>query len=86
VISHCIGHHHDTAAILKGENSQQMALVALGNIYTNILDHGYAGDPFPRVDEVDVLLQHVGLSWTDYGSIGPRVVEEIQKAEIFLKI
>jgi putative nucleotidyltransferase with HDIG domain len=85
VITRCIGYHHDTDT-LTGESRQQVALVALGNIYTNILDHGYAGDPFPKVDELDTLLKSVGLSWDEYGGIGERVVEEIQKAEIFLKI
>lgn len=86
VITRCIGFHHEPDEIQKGDYSQQLALIALGNIYTNILDHGYAGDPFPSVEEVDRLLQSVGLTWKDYGSIGGRVVEEIQKAEIFLRI
>lgn len=86
VITRCIGYHHETGEILKGEFGQQLALVALGNIYTNILDHGYAGDPFPKIDHVDFLLESVGLTWKDYGSIGQQVVEEIEKAEIFLKI
>jgi putative nucleotidyltransferase with HDIG domain len=85
VITRCIGYHHDTDT-LTGESRQQVALIALGNIYTNILDHGYAGDPFPKVDQLDALLKSVGLSWDEYGGIGARVIEEIEKAEIFLKI
>lgn len=85
VITRCIGYHHDTDT-LKGESGQQVALVALGNIYTNILDHGYAGDPFPDVDDIDIILKSVGITWEEYGGIGGRVIEEIQKAEIFLKI
>ncbi|EKD39034.1 MAG: hypothetical protein ACD_75C00525G0002 [uncultured bacterium] len=85
VITKCIGYHHD-ASILNGESGQQVALVALGNMYTNILDHGYAGDPYPDVDDIDVILNSAGLTWKEYGGIGDRVIEEIQKAEIFLKI
>lgn len=85
VITRCIGNHHETGN-LTGEHGQQVGLVALGNVYTNILDHGYAGNPFPREQEIDRLLAGVGLSWPEFGGIGDRVVEEIHKAEIFLQI
>jgi putative nucleotidyltransferase with HDIG domain len=85
VITNCIGNHHQVAN-LRDEARQQVALVALGNIYINILDHGYAGDRFPREDEIGPLLDSVNLSWRDFSGIGGRVVEEIQKAEIFLQI
>jgi putative nucleotidyltransferase with HDIG domain len=85
VITRCIGYHHRTGT-LTGEHGQQVGLVALGNAYTNILDHGYAGNPYPREQEIDRLLDGVGLSWQQFGGIGERVVEEIHKAEIFLQI
>jgi putative nucleotidyltransferase with HDIG domain len=85
VISKCIGSHHQLGNLTE-TMGQQVAFVALGNIYANILDHGYAGNPFPREDEIGHLLRYVGLSWEDFCGIGNRVVEEIQKAEIFLKI
>lgn len=85
VISTCIGSHHNVGT-LTSEHGQQVGFVALGNIYTNILDHGYAGNPFPKEDDVGRLLKGVGLSWEQYCGIGDRVFEEIQKAEIFLKI
>lgn len=85
VISKCISCHHQVGSI-TGELRQQIALVALGNIYTNILDHGYAGDPFPKEGEVGQLLDSVGLTGDEFCGIGDRVVEEIQKAEIFLKL
>ena len=61
-------------------------MVSLGDIYTNILDHGYAGNPFPREEDLGQLLDCVGLSCDEFCGIGDRVVEEIQKAEIFLKV
>ncbi len=85
VISECISNHHG-AENLSGEIGQKVALVALGNIYTNIMEHGYAGDPFPAEEEVDILLKFVGLSWESFGTIGARVEEEIHRAEIFLQI
>lgn len=85
VISKCIGSHHGIGHS-SDEFGNQVSLVALGNIYTNILDHGYAGNPFPKENDIQPLLDNVGLSWDNYCGIADRVVEEIQKAEIFLKI
>jgi putative nucleotidyltransferase with HDIG domain len=86
VISSCIGSHHQLHHIIGNPGSHQLSFVALGNIYANILDHGYAGNPFPKEGEIGQLLKCAGLSWDDFCGIGDRVVEEIQKAEIFLKI
>lgn len=85
VISECIASHHE-AKTLSGELGQQVALIALGNIYANILDHGYAGDPFPPEGDIEYLLRFTDLSWEDFSSIGGRVKEEIHRAEIFLQI
>ncbi len=85
VITTCIAHHHSIAE-LPGEIGAKVALVALGNMYTNIFDHGYAGDPFPREEEVELFRQRVNISPEDFSSIGERVIEEIHKAEVFLKL
>jgi putative nucleotidyltransferase with HDIG domain len=85
VITSCIGSHHDIDSF-KEEGGQQVALVALGNLYTNILDHGFAGNPFPPEAEASRLLELLDLDWEEFCGIGDRVVEEIHKAEIFLKI
>ena len=85
VITKCISSHHDVDTS-EGELGQQVALISLGNIYANILDHGYAGDPFPAEDDIEVLLHFVGLDWQDFSLIGGRVKEEIHKAEMFLQI
>lgn len=85
VITTCIGSHHQIDT-LTGELGGQVALVALGNLYSNIVDHGYAGDPFPAEEEAAQLLTVVELPWDQFCNIGDRVVQEIKKAEIFLKI
>ncbi len=85
VITTCIGSHHQVET-LTGELGKQAALVALGNLYSNIVDHGYAGDPFPAEEEAAQLLTLVELPWEQFCGIGDRVVQEIKKAEIFLKI
>jgi HD-like signal output (HDOD) protein len=88
VITTCIGSHHDIKNIQgqSPELQQQLGLVALGNLYANILDHGYAGNPFPDEGDIHTLLGITGLTMEEFCSIGNRVVEEIDKAKIFLQI
>jgi len=87
VISNCIGKHHDVEQLsfLDDKMGKQIALVALGNFYANVYDHGFAGNPFPREEDAKDLLDFVGLTWEEYCSIGATVIEEIHKAEIFLR-
>lgn len=85
VITSCIVSHHNPAQ-MTGVVGQQVALVALGNIYTNIHDHGYSGNPYPPEEDLTQLLRSADLSLDQFCGIGTRVVEEIHKAEIFLQI
>ncbi len=84
-ISTCISRHHDVDG-LDDEIGRKVAFVALGNIYTNILDIGSAGNSFPDEGEVLHLLDVLDISLDDFGNIGEGVQEEIRKAEIFLQI
>lgn len=84
-ITTCIGTHHETGK-LSGDIGSKVALVALSNMYTNIFDHGYAGDPFPREESIESLRECVGLPADEFCMIGDRVVEEIRKAEVFLNL
>ena len=85
VISTCISCHHDIDGV-KGELTKPVAFVALGNVYTNILDIGSAGNHFPKEAEIYHLLDILDISLEDFGQIGESVQEEIRKAEIFLQI
>lgn len=85
VITTCIGNHHRTER-LQGEIGEKITLVALGNIYTNVFDHGYAGDPFPREEEIEKLRLRLDLTPEEFCGIGGRVIEEIRKAEVFLNL
>ena len=85
VMTTSIGCHYDISQA-EPDLQQQIAYVALANIYTNILDIGYAGNPFPDDHEIENLLDITGLSWEDYSAIGQDVQEEIEKAQIFLQV
>jgi HD-like signal output (HDOD) protein len=85
VLTECIGFHHRYTE-LSADSAQRIALVALGNIYTNITDHGYAGNPFPGEEEITRLLNIAGVNSVQFGGIGENVEAEIEKAKIFLEI
>ena len=85
VITECITSHHEVKT-LAGELGQQVAFIALGNVYANVFDYGYAGDLFPPEKDIEYLLRFVDLNWEDFCLIGTRLKEEIHKAEMFLQI
>ena len=85
VIKECIIHHHDVETAAE-EYKRQISFVALANIYINIFDIGYAGDPFPREDDIAPLLNITGLSLEEYSAVRQEVEQEIEKAQIFLQI
>lgn len=76
--------HHDVAAAPE-EQRVRVAYVALANMYTNIHDHGYAGDPFPDETEAEKLLELSGLKWEMFSEIAVDLQEEIEKAQVFLQ-
>ncbi len=85
VIKDCIGNHHNVDNA-EDQHRQQMAFVSLANIYINIFDIGYAGDPYPHEDDIEKLLEITGLSWEDYSGVREGVEKEIERAQVFLQI
>lgn len=77
--------HHDVEAAPE-EHRTRTAYVGLANMYANILDFGYAGDPFPAEEDAAEMLELTGLNWEMFGEIAEGVEEEIQKAQVFLQI
>lgn len=77
--------HHDVE-LASSDEQAKLAIIALANIYVNIHDIGYAGDPFPDVSFIGSLLDQAGLNWSDLGAISGTVEEEIDKAQIFLQV
>lgn len=84
-ISSCIGNHHDLDK-LEEKYQRQAAFVALGNVYSDIYDIGFAGDMYPSESEVEKLLDLTDLSWHEFANIRDDIDIEIQKAQIFLQI
>jgi len=80
-----IAFHHDVESAPE-EQRVRAAYVGLANMYANILEFGYAGDPFPDTQKAVVMLELTGLKWEMFGEIAESVEEEIEKAQIFLQI
>lgn len=85
VIRDCIGNHHNVELAAE-EHRMKIALVSLANIYINIFDIGYAGNPFPPEEGIEDLLEFAGLSWEDYTGAREGVEAEIERAQVFLQI
>jgi len=77
--------HHNVEEAPE-EHRVLAAYVGLANMYANILDLGYAGDPFPAEKGADKLLALTGLTWEMFGEIAESVEDEIQKAQVFLQV
>lgn len=84
VMTSTIGFHHDVEAAPE-EHRVRVAYVGLANIYANVLDLGYAGDPFPDIDGAGKMLEITGLTWDMFGEIAVSVESEIEKAQVFLQ-
>jgi HD-like signal output (HDOD) protein len=76
--------HHDVEAA-PDEHRVRVAYVALADMYANIHEHGYAGNPFPNEKKADRLLQITGLQWQMFSEIAEDLQKEIEKAQVFLQ-
>jgi putative nucleotidyltransferase with HDIG domain len=85
IISNCISNHHDLD-LANIEHSTQVGYVALGNIYSNVYDIGFAGNLYPSEAAIETLLEVTDLSWREFVNIREDIETEIQKAQIFLQI
>ncbi len=84
-MSSAISFHHNVMDAPE-EHRVRAAYVGLANTYANILDFGYAGDPFPCESDTIKMLELTELTWEMFGAIAQNVEDEIEKAQIFLQI
>lgn len=84
-INDTLCHHHNPEEAGE-ENRQFVSIVALANAYANIFDIGSSGDPFPEDPIVIYLLEKVGVGWSALSGLGEIVLDEIEKAKIFLQV
>lgn len=81
----CLSHHHDPNEADE-ENSRLICIVALGNRYSNIIDTENSEDPASEEPILNSLLEEVGVSWVTLSGLHEAIIEELEKARIFLQI
>lgn len=78
-------HHHNPEKD-NDEHSLLAAIVALGNIYSNTIEIGSAGDSVHDEPITNYLLEKIGISRDKLSGLYETIVDEIEKTQIFLQI
>jgi putative nucleotidyltransferase with HDIG domain len=80
-----LSHHHNPDDSAEVERDF-VFIVSLANRFTNYLRIGNAGDCVTHNREIEYLNSKVGVNWTVLHEMGETVLNEIEKAKIFLEI
>ncbi len=77
--------HHDPDGA-PDEHRYIAAVVALANMYANVHDIGYSGDPYQEWPAIRHVLGMLNMAWNSLDNLGEEVDREIEKAQIFLQV
>ena len=77
-------HHHDLD--ISEESRDLVVTVAMANLYANLFDIGTAGDMNLEVGDVGGVLDALEMEWSELSALNDRIQEEIDKAQVFLRI
>jgi len=80
-----LSHHHNPADSSEIDRDF-VFIVALANQFANHLSIGTAGDSVTDNELIEYLNGKVGVDWTILNELGQTVLNEIEKAKIFLEI
>lgn len=84
-IRQAIAYHHRPAEAAT-EARTLVAIISVANVYINTYSHGFAGDGYPSVIELEEALELAAVDWHDLQQLNEKVVNEIEKARIFLQV
>ncbi len=79
-----VKYHHSLDAY-EGDNRQLLYTVSVANFFSNTNEIGFSGSRFPEPVRSEVL-SYLGIDWDYLDDLGDEVIQEIEKAQIFLKI
>ena len=84
-IINTLAYHHSPETVDE-EIQNLVVIVSAGNIYANHFEIGSAGDRNMEPSESSNIIGLSGLNWEDIISLEGKVQEEINKAQVFLKV
>jgi HD-like signal output (HDOD) protein len=79
-------HFHHSPGDAVEENRQVTTLVSISNIYANILEMGSPQGLYTDKEILTNLFDSVGIDWSTLSDIRNNVINEIEKARIFLEV
>lgn len=77
-------HHMPEAA--EEESEKLVTTVTLADMYANILVAVPLEEPIPEEPSAEPLLEKLGVSWDHLSELRDTVLEEIEKAKVFLQV
>ncbi len=77
--------HHHSLDLYKGKNREILYTVTLANYFSNRLKIGFSGDANPE-EPAPEIMQYLGIDLDYLEKIEDMVYEEIDKAQVFLKV
>lgn len=80
-----LAYHHEPEAAPE-ESRGLVQMVAMANAYANLNRIGSAGDLYPNKNQADQLAAAIGIGWGELAEMDTTVREEIEKAQVFLKV
>ena len=84
-IEACLSSHHNLDNLTQ-ENKSLVNTVSAANLFANIFEFGTAGDNFQEIPDVVKTLDTTGMNWHKMASLIGVVEEEIDKAQVFLRV
>ena len=77
--------NHHSSDFFAGDNASFVYSVCVANYYVNTNGIGFSGSRYPEKPP-EAAMESLGISWDDIEKMHDELVQEIEKAKIFLKI
>ncbi|OHD13172.1 MAG: phosphohydrolase [Spirochaetes bacterium GWB1_48_6] len=77
--------YHHNPLEYRGQHKDLLYTVVLANYFANIMEIGFSGDRHPVKPPPEVF-SRLGITWAQVEALDDQVMQEIERAKVFLKI